>query len=214
MDTKWREILEKVERGELTPEEGAAQMADASRYIPMGEPAPAQGAAQTSPPASPPPAEKAEVVDDYENLYGFWKQWWAIPLWVGTGIFAVGAILMAWGNYGRHLFWFVCGIFPLLLGLLVMLLAFWSRKARWLHVRVRESSEGRRSNVAISMPLPTRLVGWFLKTFGSRIPGLREQPQVIRSMPEIMAALDASGGDPLIVEVNEPNGAEVRVYIM
>ena len=31
MDPKWREILEKIERGELTPEEGASRMADGNR---------------------------------------------------------------------------------------------------------------------------------------------------------------------------------------
>ena len=210
MEPKWREILEKVESGELTAEEGAVRMAEASRYIPQDEPPP-QPVGQ--PPASEPAAAVTEVVEDYESAYNFWKNWWALPLWAGAGIFAIGVILLAWGDHAHLTFWFVCGMFPLLLGLAVMLLSIWSRKARWLHVRVRDQGEGRRNKVSISMPLPVRLIGWVLKTFGGRIPGLREQPQVIQFMPEIMAAL-AETGDPLIVEVNEPDGAEVRVYIL
>ena len=229
MDAKSREILEKVERGELTPEEGAALMGDAARVLPLDVQTPAvpsvttaqageTGADKNFRPASPEApgsssAPEPEVVEDFHNLVGHWKNWWVIPLWVGTGIFVLGAIWVTWGNYSQHLFWFYCGIFPLLLGLGVMLLAFWSRQARWLHVRVKSDKGDRHNRVAISMPLPTHLVGWIFKTFGNRIPGLREQPEVIANMPEIMAALDKTG-DPLIVEVNDKNGDEVKVYIM
>lgn len=242
MDAKTREILEKVERGELTPEEGAALMAGTARTLPLetqpeppspGDlavpgaipvggtppPAPTTGPAEgTLPPAfaagsGPSANPEPEVVEDFHSLVGKWKNWWVIPLWAGTGVFVLGAIWMAWGNYSQHLFWFYCGIFPLLLGLGVMLLALWSRRSRWLHVRVKSDKGDRHDRVAISMPLPTHLVGWIFKTFGGSIPGLREQPEVIRSMPEIMAAL-GQNGDPLIVEVNEKNGDEVRVYIM
>jgi hypothetical protein len=229
MDVKSREILERVERGELTPAEGAALMAGTAGQIPQkpqtqaasfpapslpdgfkaGQaPSPSAGAEQE--PASTP---EPEVVEDFQNLAGYWKSWWVFPLWAGTGIFILGAILMTWGNYSQRLFWFYCGALPLLLGLGVMLLAFWSRQSRWLHVRINAQKAGRHDHIAISMPLPTHLIGWTMKTFGRLIPGLREQPEVIDSMPDIMSALDQTS-DPLIVEVNEKNGDVVKVYIM
>jgi hypothetical protein len=229
MDEKSREILKKVERGELTPAEGAALMAAAARELPL-ERRPA--ADQDGYPALPegtgtgqkdqPPTEsntsssfssEPEVLEDFSGLGERWRNWWIYPLSAGAGIFVLGAIVMAWGNYSQHLFWLYCGIIPLLLGFGVMFLAYWSRKSRWLHVRIRSEKGDRHDRIAISMPLPTHLTGWFITTFGHLIPGLREQSEVIDAMPEIMAALDQTE-DPLIVEVNDPNGDEVKVYII
>lgn len=213
MDSKWREILEKVERGELTPEAGAAEMAKTARQMPVGAP---------PEPAAPPPASgisrdegsaQAEVVEDFESVYAFWRSWWILPLSVGAIVFVFGTILIAWGNQSGHTFWLFCGILPLLVGLGVMFVSFWSRTARWLHIRIRESKGDHPTRVAISMPIPIQLIGWGLKTFGHYIPGLREQPQVYNMLPEIMNALEKSS-DPLIIEVNGENGDEVRVYIM
>jgi hypothetical protein len=231
MDANSREILAKVERGELTPAEGAALMAGSAQQLPedgqpletaqVENPALPEGPAPAQDPnpapgaeSEPGPAPQAEVVEDFQSLVGRWKQWWVVPLCAGAVIFILGAIWIAWGNYSQRLFWFYCGVFPLLLGLGVMLLAFWSRQSRWLHVRIKSDKNGRHERIAISMPLPTHLVGWILKTFGRKIPGLREQPEVIDSMPDIMAALDQTGGEPLIVEVNDKNCDEVKVYIM
>ncbi len=223
MDAKTREILEKVERGELTPTEAAellsrqggneAQQVDQTLLnapeLPAGEPQ-SFGSAAPSPAE---PAGQAEVVEDFEAFKEKWKSWWVYPLWGGALVFVLGAIGLAWANYSNRFFWAFCSAFPLLLGLGVMLLSFWSRQARWLHVRVKNDRPEHHERVAISMPLPTRLIGWIFKTFGRSIPGLREQPEVIDSMPDLMAAL-GKDGDPLIVEVNEKDGNEVRVYIM
>jgi hypothetical protein len=203
-----------VERGELTPEEGATQMANATRQIPV---APATPNLPAPLPALGMPsqgqASEPEVVEDFESVYAFWRNWWILPLSVGAIVFVLGTILIAWGSQSGMMFWLFCGIFPLLLGLGVMMVSFWSRTARWLHIRIRESKGAKPTRVAISMPIPIQLIGWGLKTFGQYIPGLREQPQVYNSLPEIMQALEKSG-DPLVVEVNEKNGDEVRVYIM
>ena len=223
MDAKTKEILEKVERGELTPTEAAALLAQKPGEALAASPALTSTSGQAAGPADPGsvsavdnagrPGFEPEVVENFEDFAARWKTWWVIPLWIGAGVFVLGAIWIAWGNYSQRLFWFYCGIFPLLLGLGVMLVAFWSRQARWLHVRIKSDKSGRKERIAISMPLPTHLVGWIIKTFGRKIPGLREQPNVIDTMPEIMAALDKNG-DPLIVEVNGDDGEEVRVYIM
>jgi hypothetical protein len=217
MDSKWREILEKVERGELTPEEGAAEMAKSARPItaqPASPSTPTPPSAELAVPPTPAQADsEPEVVEDFESVYAFWRNWWVLPLSVGALIFVVGAVLVALGNQPNQGFWLFCGLFPLLLGLGVMFVSFWSRTARWLHVRVREHKGDHLNRVAISMPIPIQLIGWGLKTFGSRIPGLRERPELYKSIPDILRALDKNG-DPLVIEVNEKNGDEVRVYIM
>jgi hypothetical protein len=203
MDTKWREILEQVERGELTPEEGAERLAAQTRQFDPQE-RPAEPAA---------PSPEAEVVEDFQGALSFWKRWWTVPLWAGVIICVLSGLAMSSAASAGHMFWFYCAILPALFGALAIVMAFWSRKSRWVHVRIRENKEGRNKKISISLPIPTELVGWGMETFGDRIPGLREQPEVVKMMPEIMKALDASG-DPLVVEVNEKDGDEVRVYIM
>jgi hypothetical protein len=206
MDPKWREILEKVERGELTPEDGAAQMRQepSASVPPQSETPPNPAGGSENIPPEPDPG--------FESRLNYWKRWWILPLWGGVGIFLLGALLIAWGNAGKQVFWFVCGFFPLLLGLLVMLLAWWSQTARWVHVRVQSNKEGRKARVAISMPLPIRFTGWILSTFGSSIPGLREQPNVTEMLPELFHEL-SHNREPIVVEVNDNEDEKVQVYI-
>ena len=200
MDPTWHDILEKVERGELTPEEGAALMK-------QGTPVPVPDRIDIQPVDLPPDADPG-----YEKRMNYWKRWWIIPLWVGVGIFIFGALLLAWGSSAKHIFWFVCGFFPLLFGLMLMLLAWWSQSAHWVHVRVRSKHEGHSTRVAISLPLPIRLTGWILKMFGSYIPGLHDQPHVIEMLPELFRELDRNRM-PIVVEVNDSDDEEVQVYI-
>jgi hypothetical protein len=195
MSEDLREILRRVERGELSAQEGAALL----------------GGSQTAPPltdAPPPPAGQA-VEDDLKERLASWKRWWMIPLWVGMGIFAIGAALIALGDIYQWKFWFVCGFFPLLLGLTAMLAAWWSQRAHWVHLRIREHN-GRRVN--LSFPIPLRITRWAFQLFGHRIPGLGEQQAVLDSLGPLLKEMEKNH-EPIAVEVNEPDGGEVRVYI-
>jgi hypothetical protein len=216
MDTKWREILEQVERGEMTPEQGAELLAaqtrqfDAEADQPQTNRTPAGQAGGVQP---QPPVAGTELVEDFNSALSSWKNWWMLPLLAGILICAFSGLAMSSAVSSERMFWFYCSIIPAMLGAIVVILSIWSRKSRWVHVRVRDAEGGRKKNVNISLPIPTNLVGWVLHTFGHQIPGLREQPEVIRMMPEMMKALEESG-DPLVVEVNDKDGSEVRVYIM
>lgn len=218
MSPSTREILEKVQRGELSAEEGAALLnqAQAGTFAPEPPPPPA--------PEMPPPGAKQDEkvrIDDkpdfdpeLDGRLQTWKRWWLFPLWIGMGIFIIGAALIALGSTAPSTFWFVCGFFPLLFGVFFMLLAWWSQRARWVHVRVREShGDGSINRVAISMPVPISLGGWFFRTFGGVIPGLREQGKVVEMLPELFHELEHNR-EPIAVEVNEGDGTEVRVYIL
>jgi len=207
MDSKWREILEQVERGEMTPEEGAERMAAQTRPFEPEQPAGSNDTRAGEPVSEP------EVVEDFQGVLSFWKRWWMAPLWVGVIICVLSGLAMSSAASSGRMFWFYCAILPTLLGAFIIVLSFWSRKARWVHVRINESKNGHPHKIAISLPIPTGLVGWGMETFGHQIPGLRDQPQVIDMMPEMMRAIGETG-EPLVVEVNEKNGSEVRVYIM
>ncbi len=216
MSSNWREILEKVERGELTAEQGAALMSGAPPPAEPLQPAPEAAGAPPPPAAAEASAgeaaPRAEPDPELDARLEYWKRWWLIPLWVGLGVFIAGAGLIAWGYVGQRTFWFVCGFFPLLLGLLGIFVSWWSQTARWVHVRVREGQGGATNRVTISLPVPIKLVGWALHIFGDRIPGLSEQKAVRESLPSLFKELEQNR-DPIAVEVNEKNGTEVRIYI-
>lgn len=140
-----------------------------------------------------------------------WRRFWWIPLWVGVVITVFSATLMylAWSKGGFG-FWFACTWFPFALGVLVMALAYASRTARWLHVRVHQKPGEKPQNISISLPIPLRLTAWFFRTFKGRIPKMGNT-----SIDELIIALEATNPDtPFYVEVNEgEDGERVEVYI-
>ena len=91
-------------------------------------------------------------------------------------------------------------------GLTVVLLAFWSRTARWLHVRIRGEQR-----VALSFPLPLRLAGWILRLVRPCAPQLEKTglDEVILSLDEGLAG---EGGFYVDVQDGEA-GEQVQVYI-
>lgn len=140
-----------------------------------------------------------------------WKRWWWIPMWVGIAVTVISGVLMyfAWqsGGFG---FWFACSWFPFLLGVGVMALAWGSRTARWLHVRVYQQAGEWPQKIAISIPLPLRLSAWFFRTFGRYIPNMEHT-----NIDEIIMALEHTSADtPIYVEVDEgDDGERVEVFI-
>lgn len=185
------DILNKVMNREISPEEGAARIADLE----------SEEAPYTTVTELPPAAE------NFRPEIGLWKHAWLIPFWIGTAIFILGAFIMAWAYPGRHFFWFYCSWLPMLFGLLLLFLGWWSQRARWLHVRVQDQ-DGK--NVAISLPLPLGLAAWLLRVFGPWIPQLRDQH--FTDLPPILESLSGVK-EPLSVEVDD-NGSRVRVYIL
>jgi hypothetical protein len=162
-------------------------------------------------PEPEPPIEEAFTSPQIDQNMRKWKGYWWIPFWVGVGITIISVSLMyyAWfaGGFG---FWFACTWFPFMLGVAVMALAYASRTARWLHVRVHQQPGERPQNIAISMPIPLHLSAWFFRTFKGHIPQMGNT-----GIDELIMALEATNPDaPFYVEVNEgEDGERVEVYI-
>ena len=140
-----------------------------------------------------------------------WKRWWVVPMWVGVGITVIGGALMyaAFAANGVG-FWFACTWFPFMLGVLVMALAWSSRSAPWLHVRVHQRPGQTPQKIAISFPLPIRLAGWGLRTFGHHIPNMQAV-----DLDGVMNAINESAkdGTPFFVDVDDEDGERVQVFI-
>jgi hypothetical protein len=126
----------------------------------------------------------------------------------GGGILILGALIMALvyaTSAARG--WLVCGWLPMLLGLGIMLLVLWSRRAPWLHVRISE--EGKRK-MTLSFPVPLTLAAWVVRIIQPFVPQLRET-----GVDELILALRDSRvrGEPLFVDVqDDEEGERVEVY--
>ena len=160
-------------------------------------------------------AVSGEVLEDvFQPEIEKWRRWWMIPLWIGVGITIIGSLLMFWAyqSYGLG-FWFVCSWLPFLLGVGVMAMAWGSRSARWLHLRVQQEPGEWPRTIAFSFPLPLRFAGWVLRTFGYFIPKVND---VDIDFDEMIQVLETSTNSdmPLYVEVDEGDGGEtVQIYI-
>lgn len=204
------EILDMIEHGTITAEEGmrllGALEPDSADEFLDDEPIPIEYQAFDDD-----DAETMASGIDMEDMRR-WKQWWSIPLWVGMGIVVLSSFWMKNAWHGNALgFWFLCSWVPMLLGILMMALAWNSRTSPWLHVRVHQASGKSPSKVAVSFPLPLRVSAWGLRRFGHHIPNFDAT-----GMDEAILALNTTQQDnaPLFIDVqDDEDGDHVQVFI-
>lgn len=219
-ETERMRILEMVEQGSITSAEAirlldALSGSDPSKESPMGI-----AGLIPSEPGSDVPIEDNQIppegleppVSQNDPNMDEWRRWWRFPLAIGALVSLASGLLLyqAYRTIGYG-FWFFCTWVPLALGLVVMLLAWFSRTARWLHLRIYQSSGEWPQRIALSFPLPIRFSAWVLRRFGKWIPILEGT-----SIDELLLALDetTSSNQPFYVEVEDDDeGDRVQVYI-
>jgi hypothetical protein len=150
---------------------------------------------------------------DFERVKARARSFAMIPLWIGVLI----AVLSSWGIYtiqqnaGMN-FWFYCLLFPLFLGIVLIVIGAGGQSSRWLYVNVdRRTARDGPKNISLGFPLPLGLTSWFLRTFGRNIQGMKNT-----NVDDIIQILDATGksDQPFIVNVNDDgDGERVQVYI-
>ena len=106
-------------------------------------------------------------------------------------------------------FWFACSWFPFLISVGIIALAWASRSAHWIHIRIKQPHGERLQKIAISFPIPLTLMAWFLRTFRGKIPGM----EGTNTDEMILALHHVTPDKPFYVEVNEESGEHVEVYI-
>ena len=139
----------------------------------------------------------------------WWQSVWPYVLAGGVLLLALGVVFTIQIAQGRsHPGWLACTLPLLLFGALLAGLTWWSRTARWLHVRVRDEEQ----RIHISLPLPLRLAAWALRLARPWVPQLKDS-----AVDEVILALaeaDTAGGEMLVVEVDdEESGEQVEVRI-
>lgn len=128
-------------------------------------------------------------------------------------------VLSAWAMFGIQQnaglnFWFYCFSMPLFLGILLIMLGAGSKTSRWLYVNVDRSESKKKDGprkISLAFPLPLGLAGWFLKTFGGRIDGLKNT-----NVDDVVQAISMAKNitDPLIIHVDDSDdGEKVQVFI-
>ena len=220
------QILEMIENGVITAEEGTRLLnaidddQQASDPLDNGDDAsgtqeyPAAEETFVSPDGNAEPVS-GEVLDDkFQPEIEKWKRWWIIPLWIGVGLTIIGSLLMLWAYQSTGFsFWFGCTWLPFLLGVAVIAMAWGSRSARWLHLRVQQEPGEWPRTIAFSFPLPLHFAAWFMRTFGKFIPQVNE---IGIDFDQLIQVFETSTNSetPFYIEVDDGEGGEkVQIYI-
>lgn len=203
-----KKILQMVEEGKISAEEAAKLIGALEADSPEAQVEVFQSESSSGFDGG------ASSAPEFDQVKARARQFMMIPLWAGVVI----AVLSAWGIYSIQQsvgtnFWFYCLTFPLLLGVLLIVIGAGGQSSKWLYVNVdrRRSHDGPR-NIALGFPLPLGLTAWFLRNFGHNIQGMKNT-----NVDDIIQVLDATGksGEPLIVNVQDDDGdgEHVQVYI-
>ena len=203
-----KKILQMVEEGKISAEEAAKLIGALEADSPEAQVEVFQSESSSGFDGG------ASSAPEFDQVKARARQFMMIPLWAGVVI----AVLSAWGIYSIQQsvgtnFWFYCLTFPLLLGVLLIVIGAGGQSSKWLYVNVDRcrSHDGPR-NIALGFPLPLGLTAWFLRNFGHNIQGMKNT-----NVDDIIQVLDATGksGEPLIVNVQDDDGdgEHVQVYI-
>jgi len=186
------EILRMVEAGQVQAEEAAALLAALDTPKPESEP-------KVRLPKSEPPPSPRET----------WARYWIYPMAAGGAALFLGLLILGpIYSAGDGLGWLLCGWPLMLLGLAVVLLVWWSRRATWMHVKITEKDG---TGFTISFPLPLTLAAWVLKFAQPFVPQLRDT-----GVDEVVFALrdGITSGEPITIDVeDDTDGERVQIYI-
>lgn len=187
------EVLKKVQSGELSLEEGDAQL----REMELGQEhqEDALQVAKGQPAGIPP--------QDLER-FKYWKRWWVLPFGIGLALALLSSFWMYLGFLNHGASWgFWLSWLPFLLGVLIASFAWESRYMRWLHVRVQEKKNGKTTHINISMPLPLRFAAWVMRTFSRYMPEEVRARHIDTFIEEADSSLDRE--ESMVVVVDEEN---------
>jgi hypothetical protein len=205
------EILEMIQKGTITPEEGlkliealGESQQDADQEYLRAKQEMEETLSDQEVSFSPP----AEPDEDFEKR----KSWWVVPFWIGVAITVLGGVWMfqAWSNRGIGFGFFAAWI-PFLIGIGILVLGWNSRTGPWLHLRVQQAPGEKPERIAFSLPIPIHFLAWILRTFGSFIKNAD-----MAGADQILLALGnySQGDPPLSIDVDEgDDGEKVKIYI-
>jgi len=198
MSEERRKILEMVQGGTVTPEQGAALLDLVSGSAPAG--------ADQATPIDPASSQGSSGHPDWVART---RHYWIYGLAAGTTVMlAGGAVVLAAYQQERITPWtWLFGWIPFSLGLATITIAVWARTAPWIHLRVISPSD----RLFLGFPVPLRLAALVLSIARPWIPKLGDT--VIDEA--ILVLADGLADDqPIMIEVDETDkGERVQIYI-
>ncbi|TDA65396.1 MAG: hypothetical protein D9V45_12455 [Chloroflexi bacterium] len=209
MDSNRLEILQKIESGEVTPEDGLrrlnaiedAQLTTGQEFASLKT----NPAVEVISPAHPDEGSTPDA--DMPDFARFRVISWALfGAFLLLTLISANWMIQSWQTspygWGFWLSWI-----PFAIGVLGMAT---SLNTRWLHVRVSEMENGKRKNIRISLPLPLGLVSWFFKLNPSWLPQEMRSKNIGETLNEVNQSI--SRNEPFFIEVNEDD-QHVEIYI-
>jgi len=198
MSEERRKILEMVQGGTVTPEQGAALLDLVSGSAPAG--------ADQATPIDPASSQRSSGRPDWVART---RHYWIYGLAAGTTVMlAGGAVVLAAYQQERITSWtWLFGWIPFSLGLATITIAVWARTAPWIHLRVISPSD----RLFLGFPVPLRLAALVLSIARPWIPKLGDT-----AIDEaILVLADGLADDqPIMIEVDETDkGERVQIYI-
>lgn len=182
------EILEAIERGDISVQEGLRRLEGAEQATQAAD----------APPRTPLPTANPMLV----------RVVWQVVFWGGVALVSIGGLLVsavyAWSIAPA---WQIVGWVLFGLGVVVMATGWWMRTARWLSIRIREEDGTR---ITLAFPVPFGLAYWVLRTARPFVPQLQDVPveELISGLQETLRE-----GEPFSIDVHdEEDGDHVQVY--
>jgi hypothetical protein len=218
-------VISMLEQGKISAEE-AAQLLEALRdddllenggLLESGEQLPLDedtevfaetGEAYTEEPLPTPPELPPEMRR--------WRNYWVGLFLIAFGALMISTFLMYRAiDSSGYSFWFFCSWIPFLLSVGAVALAWQSRSAPWLHLRVDQAKDEWPRRIAFSFPLPLGLASWAIHNFGHYIPALDRTGMDLKEIDKLIYGLKdyTSPDHPLFIEVDEDDGDKVLIYI-
>lgn len=202
-----RKILQMVADGKISAEEAATLMHALDEDSAKDEP--------EIIPAEPVVTGERSEAPEIDEVKRRANRFSSAFLWIGIlfTIFSSWVMFAVQQNTGLN-FWFYCFSMPLFLGILLIAVGAGSKSSRWLYVNVDRSQskdkDGPRK-ISLAFPLPLGLASWFIRTFGSRISGLKNT-----NVDDVIQVISMAKNitEPLIIHVDDSDdGEKVQVFI-
>lgn len=210
MNERRLQILQQVERGEISTAQGARLLSllEEGRLPDYrsaeDEPQPNDGAES----AVNPTANNVRISPDLADPNASWQHWKWLPFGLSVLLTVVASVWIYQGwSAGRFGIGFWLAWFPFLLGVAGMAFTW---RLRWLHLRIKEREAGSRPfSLTLHIPLPLGLAGWAVRTFGHFSPiNDPAQRDEIASILENGIPTD----DPILISVDEDD-TQVEIVI-
>jgi hypothetical protein len=139
------------------------------------------------------------------------RRYWQYPFLVGVIMLGVAGLC---ASNTSLLLLQLCGWSVFALAALIAVIGWLSQWSPWIHVRVQER-KGRR--FAISLPLPLSFVGWHLKLTKPLIRRYANEDaaRYLDMAAALLVTMDSGllVDQPITIDVNEPDGDQVQVFI-